>query len=213
MRRFVALVLMVLFVGSNLHVSSASEIVWIEPPTTLEELEYRTPNIVRGRVADDARTILDPLDGAPRSQAVSLELLEVIQGGLGICRTGHTRRTIIIIEPYIPLGSHMPSLAHQEYFFFLSDPFVRRHDSHPEEYDGARFVMWGANGRFLVPRSREAMQYYSAQDLSITEVGLTEEYIRLWEEVIDAYMIWPDIPPRRSIRQLLIEFASRFVQS
>ena len=57
------------------------------------------------------------------------------------------------------------------------------------------------------------MQYYTAQDLSITEAGLTEEYIRLWEEVIDAYMVWPEPPPRRSIRQLLIEFASRFVHS
>ena len=166
---------------------------------TLEELEERVPNIVRGRIGSDARIVYQftsitypdrPTLGHNR---VSLEILEVIQGDL---RVGET---ICILEPYYIFGrtlftwaNYMPSIPYQEYIFFLGyqlTEMITDTIARPEEYVGAYYVRQGEFGRFPVLTDTEAdIQNFSANDLSLGRYANIELYLRLWQDVLDAFI-------------------------
>jgi hypothetical protein len=168
--------------------------------TTLEGLESRATHIVRGRIADDAATILDyatefdPPRFAMGYTVVSLEIYEVFKGDL---TAGDTIR---MLEPYyirngilFARHNYMPSIPYQEYIFFLSpqvDPEWLAHDQQALAYTFP--VVHGSNGRFRVPEhSRVEAQAFTATDLSLgTQSGRfnIDLHRRLWQDVIDAFM-------------------------
>ena len=163
--------------------------------TTLEGLESRANHIVRARVMDDATTVFvppaspSPLNIPPTGHTlVSIEILEVIKGDT---KVGDTIR---IVEPYFirdntlfTFTNYMPSIPYEEYFFFLSNPLVDR-ELFQEEFIGAFPNMHGERGRYRVPSMRAVMQSYSAADLSLGTGANSDLYMRLWQEVIDAFM-------------------------
>ena len=166
--------------------------------TTLEGLEYRSENVVRGRIAGDFKIISQYTNPFHRTEpsysctSVSLEILEVIKGDL---RAGDTIR---IIEPYViekgvlfTTGNYLPSRPGQEYFFFLDGLFDRYFDGDvTEEYiefAGHYFVLHDERGRYLVPDSGTRTQDFTRAELSLGEDSI-DLYMRLYEEVVNAYM-------------------------
>ena len=160
--------------------------------TTLEGLKSRAPNIVRARVADDAAMVFQfndmfrPTELTIGHNVVSIEILEVIKGEISV------GDVIRIIEPYFiyngvlyTMGNYMPSIPHEEYFFFLY--YEHTHEG-VEEFIGAFPIIHGDRGRYRVPSARAAMHSYSAADLSIGTARDSDLYMRLWQEVIDAFM-------------------------
>ena len=180
--------------------------------TTLEGLEYRSANIVRGRVGGDSRMVFQytdyfrPEHRTLGNNIVSLEILEVFQGNL---RVGDI---ITIVEPYEILDgvlhtvlNYLPSVPYKEYFFFLSDPITSLIENpDPEALYGAFWVIQGSTARFPVPVSRADMLNYTAADLSlaretINNLPVNDLYMYLWQSVVDAYMDWsrPPVPAYR----------------
>lgn len=166
--------------------------------TTLEGLEYRSTNIVRGRIADDARVVLLYHENNPSlfvmgHNLVSLEILDVIMGDLSV------GDVITIIEPYyirydilFTHSNYLPSIPQQEYFFFLSAAHIQ---SSSEELEGAFSVVHGDRARFPVPRDRESMVDYTAADLSlaretVNNLPIADLHMNLWHDVIESYMDW-----------------------
>ena len=173
----------------------------------LADLEYGVPNIVRGRLGDDAKIIYQ-YNGDfsfPTHNRVSLEILEVIRGNLVV------GETIAILEPYFiedrvlfTWTNYLPSLPYHEYFFFLGDPLSELRPSgnpRPETFVGAFFVRNGELGRFRVPESNMARgdTTFNTNELSLGSRADTDQYTNLWQEVINAYMDWsrPPIPAYR----------------
>ena len=158
---------------------------------TLADLEYRTPNIVRGRLLNDAHMVFQfgheahPTIVTFGHNVVSLEILEVIKGDL---RAGDTIR---IREPYyihhraLFTGSdYLPSTPYIEYIFFLSNVVT---GSSVEGLNGAFPTADSERSRFPVLCGADA------QDFSDTVFGLgthadVEVYARLWEEVMNAFI-------------------------
>ena len=173
---------------------------------TLEGLESRSSTIVRGRLGDDARIVFqytDPFNPDTPTMGnnmVSLEIVEVIHGGRGLS----VGETIKLIEPYYILDevlftwdNYLPSIPHQEYIFFLTDP---RPDTQVEEFRGAFWVQHGERGRFLIPsdigvlgfeEGDMPLQDFSARDLSLGSYADLDLYMRLWKEVLGAYVNSP----------------------
>ena len=166
-------------------------------PATLDELIERVPNVVRGRLANDAEIVFQfnresqpdhPTTGHNR---VSLEILEVIQGDLTV------GETISILEPYFiqdrvlfSWANYSPSIPYQEYFFFLGDRLADiASELVPPGYEGAFFVLQGYRGRFRVPNiQRFHVQEFSFDELSLGEYTDSYAYTHLWNEVIDAFI-------------------------
>ena len=179
--------------------------------TTFEGLEARAPNIVRGRMGDDARilmefrSIVNPDQHTGGVNLVSFEVLEVIKGnqiGIG--------ETIRIIEPYYILdrvlfthGNYMPSIPHQEYFFFLyyQHTGLGLDGSGLEEMAGAFWTLHGDRSRFPAPINKAGthgfsvyMPNFSASDLGLSPYANIDIYLSIWQEVLDAF-ISRDIRP------------------
>ena len=168
--------------------------------TTLEGLESRAVHIVRGRIGDDAATILDysyefdPPWFVMGYTGVSFEIYEVIKGDLVV------GDTIRILEPhYVRNGiqfirhNYMPSIPHQEYIFFLGHQIDPEWLADDQQALAHMFsVAHGSNGRFLVPEHRNFTPHnFNATDLSLgTGQGMfnIDLHMRLWREVIAAYM-------------------------
>ncbi len=157
--------------------------------TTLEGLEFRASNIVKGVLEDDSRTVYSTRNRSapqPMYSAVTLEILEVIKGDL---KMGDR---ITIIEPFyiedcvlVTSSNYLPSKPNQEYFFYLGNQIT---DLGPEGYEGAHFIIHGERGRYLVPSDEKlSVQEYSRKDLSLggQDNGL---YLELYQEVVNAYM-------------------------
>jgi len=186
--------------------------LWNE--TTVEGLEYRATNVVRGRVLNDSRMVFQfndvfhPDRITTGNNAVSLEIVEVFKGNLNV------GDVITILELYYIVdrtlftdSNYMPSMPYQEYFFFLSEQLTnygRSEEAHfCEGLLNGFWVLHGERGRFLIPSNRVNMvQNYSLSDLSLGTVGDSDLYMRLWQEVIDTYMNWRLPPvPRDRFRQ------------
>ena len=168
--------------------------------TTFTGLEARAPNIVRGRMGDDARVLLTQQQPGGVN-IVSLEILEVIKGEQ--IRVGETIR---IIEPYSIFdgalhtsSGYLPSTPHQEYFFFLH--YQHQHISpgrdrdRLEEMEGAFWTLHGVRSRFLVPINRAQgqsfcvyMPRFSRNELGLGDNANIEIYMSIWQDVLDAYM-------------------------
>ena len=175
----------------HIHVSPAPN--W-RPLESIADLEEMTPNIVRARMGDDAEIVfqineLRPERPSAGHNIVSIEILEVIKGDL------QAGETIRIVEPYyindgtlISFCSYLPSIPGREYFLFLSYPITRERgfEGIPEEYLDAFWVIHGANGRFYIPNAGADLNHFTAEDLSMG--AITDLHLRLWQEVIDAYM-------------------------
>ena len=182
--------------------------------TTLEELQRGTENIVRGRILNDARIIWQfnyasrPTVPSMGHNFVSLEILEVFKGALKI------GDVITIAEPYyvldgvlITYGNYLPSIPYQEYFFFLSG---QNTFPDPEEFVGIFWVSHSYRGRFHIPnrmadvlrlRHNEenlllATSYISNLPLEQATRSISDIYMSLWQEVMEAYMDWtrPPVP-------------------
>lgn len=160
--------------------------------TTLEGLESRAANIARAHVGNDARSVFqfpdapDPTRPQRGHTLTSIEITQVIKGTLAV------GDTITIVEPYyifenvLHTRSHyLPSRPGQEYFFLLGNQLS---EWAPEGYEGAYAVVNSERGRFPVPGSRANMQNYSRKDLSLGTRANLELYMRLWQEVVNAYM-------------------------
>ena len=160
--------------------------------TTLEGLESRASNIVRGRIGNDAHTMFqfDDIDEPTRPQRgytfVSLEITEVIKGDLA------AGSTITIIEPYYIIDGtlytrshYLPSTPGVEYFFFLGSQLS---DLAPDGFEGAYGVLHSERGRYLVTRNIENLQAYDVQYRYLGTRANVELYMRLWREVLEAYM-------------------------
>ena len=158
--------------------------------TTLAGLLYRAENVVRGRMGDDARIVFqfndyfNPERPTGGDNLVSLEILEVIQGNL---RVGDI---ITIVEPYsiedgilYTRDNYLPSIPHQEYFFFLSEQIDSR--VRTEALIGAYWVLHGERSRFPVPASGQNLDEI---DLAFGSHANVELYMRLWQDVLDAFM-------------------------
>lgn len=167
--------------------------------TTLDGLEPRAANIVRGRVGDDARIVLEGNSIFPGMlpmgrNFVSLEILEVIKGDLTV------GETIRIMEPYVihdgtffTWNGYMPSIPHQEYIFFLQEPSAN--PIAEGEAIGAFWVAHGERSRFPVPDNAANIHAFSAatQDFNSDMFGLGSEanvevYMQLWEEVMNEWV-------------------------
>ena len=179
--------------GTFDRVSYGHASTWFEP-TTLEELktEYWAPNVVRGRMADDARIVFERPDRRNSGiNLVSLEILEVIQGNLMV------GETIAIIEPYFitggalrTWGNYMPSTPHQEYFLFLEDQRTIPMDG--ENITGF-FVIYGERGRYPIPSNVAGIQSFSAAMFNDLNFGLgsyadVQTYMQLWEDVMNEWV-------------------------
>ena len=165
--------------------------------TTLEGLESRATYIVRGRIADDATTVLlyndrfDPPRFSMGYTVVSLEIYEVIKGDLTVGDTIRIMETYYIRDDILFVShSYMPSIPHQEYFFFLSFQLTPdRLDPHQQELAYVIPVVHGSRGRYRVPEHRYiAPQTFDATYLSVATNGNMDLHWRLWQEVIAAYM-------------------------
>ena len=186
------------------HYSNFDRVVYesasrIPAEPTLDGISRFATNIVRGRIADDARMGIGE-HGRPAANLVSLEILEVVKGELNV------GEIITIIEPYIidnrvltTWDNYMPSTPNQEYFFFLHPPATRMNAS--EEFVGSFWVSQGERGRFPVPGGQSTMQAFDdtgafsadTQDFSAAVFGLgshadVDVYMSLWEEVMNAFM-------------------------
>ncbi|MEL7623726.1 MAG: hypothetical protein AAGU12_09065 [Clostridiales bacterium] len=164
--------------------------------TTLDGLESRASNIVRGVVSNDARNVLHyfpGIDPIPLYSAITFEVLEVIQGD-GDVKAGDI---MTILEPYyiidrilVTRGNYLPSTPHQEYIFFLGNrvPDTLEEGYGPQGYEGAHFVIHCERGRYLVPNGEVPnIKAYSNKELSLGEQD-TELYRSLYQEVVDAYL-------------------------
>jgi len=184
--------------------------------TTLEGLESRSENIVRGRILNDARMVFqfsqfDPTVVNIGHNFVSLEILEVVKGDLNV------GEIITLAEPYyveervlITHANYLPSIPYQEYFFFLS---AQRTNPDPEEFAGIFWVLQENRGRFHIPNSRAdisrlrhnaenlvlATTYISNLPMMEARLTVNDIYMSLWQEVIETYMDWrhPPIPNYR----------------
>jgi hypothetical protein len=170
--------------------------------TTLEELKSRTTHIVRGRIADNATTVLlynfeyDPPRPSLHHTIVTFEIYEVIKGNLTVGETIKIREPYYIRDRILTMRfNYMPSIPHQEYIFFLTnqttpDRIVPGHEKIVHTF----LVVQGVNGRFLVPDFGDGyvdLQTFTAEDLSLGSSGgrfNIDLHRRLWQEVIDAYM-------------------------
>lgn len=180
------------------HYGSFNEVIYMPGTrlffeTTLDGLESRATHIVRGRIGNDARIVYqhsDPYDPSRITRGdntVSLEIFEVIAGNLTV------GETISILEPYyiidgvfFTFADYMPSTAYQEYIFFLS---AQLGDRFPENLRGRFPVVNDERGRFPVLNDTRAdIQGFSSADLGLGTYANAELYMRLWQEVIDAYM-------------------------
>jgi len=185
--------------------------------TTLEGLQrFGTENIVRGRILNDARMVLQFSQFRPDEIImghifVSLEILEVFKGNLSVGDVITLAESYYIADSVlITHANYLPSIPYQEYFFFLSG---QRTNPEPEEFAGIFWTMHDYRSRFPVPDSRADMSrllnnvedlvlatsYIS--NLPMTEARLTvnEIYMNLWQEVIEVFMDWrrPPIPSYR----------------
>jgi len=199
------------------HYESFSEVmystggIWLRPPPTLEG-RMPSPNIVRGRMGNDARIIYTE-DGFPSVNMVSLEVLEVIKGELSV------GETIRIVEQYLIRGGvlfsrddYLPSIPYQEYIFFLET-----HRTEPTLCGSisAFWVIDGERARFPIPigRGRAAsLTYYlgedgrfcaSTQNFNSAIFGLGSHanidiYMQLWEDVMNEFVL-PSIPDMTGI--------------
>ena len=166
---------------------------------TLEGLEGFAPNIVRGRVMDDAEIF-------SRVNLVSLEILEVIQGNLTV------GETIRIVEQYFIYdgvlfahSDYLPSIPYQEYIFFLEPQIPGR----AEELADAFWVADDDRGRYPIPGGlgrASIVQYLgedgtfcaTTQNFNSAIFGLgshadVDIYMQLWEDVMNAYVL-PGLP-------------------
>jgi hypothetical protein len=155
--------------------------------TTLEGLERRATNIVRGRIMNDARMVLR-VNGriTTGNNLVSFEIYEVIKGDLSV------GDVITISEPYYIVdrrffthSNYMPSIPYQEYIFFLSE---QRTAPSPPEFVGIFPVIHGDRGRYRVPSGGRAMEAYTASELSVGTAGNFDLYMYLWRAVIEAFV-------------------------
>lgn len=149
-----------------------------------------THNVVRGRLADDARRpVLD--DGTVNGPHTfsSLEILEVYMGDLEV------GDTITLAEPYFisdgtlfTYHNYLPSVPNQEYIFFLEDSITNPvHDV----YYGIHFLSMGHRARFPIPVSLNenvAMHGLTARELSLGSDHNFEIYLSIWQEVIDTFL-------------------------
>jgi len=166
-------------------------------PDNIEELEEGVPNIVRGRMGNDAEIVFqfndyyNPTRPTGGHNRVSLEILEVIRGGLSV------GETISVLEPYriedrvlFTIADYLPSTPGREYIFLLGYKQGEENwpngDQIPEEYVGAHFVWRGMFGRFPVPE--RPIREYTREELSLTPYADMELYLRLWQEAIDTYI-------------------------
>ena len=184
-------------------------------PSDLEELMYDVPNIVRGRIGNDP-TIVYQYNGDfrfPTHNKVSLEIIEVMRGDLQVGETIH------ILEPYriedgvlFSATNYMPSLPYHEYFFFLGYQLTEIRPSgnlRPDSFIGAYFVWNGEFGRFRVPDSTMMRTHgeaaFNEAELSLGRRADTDLYMKLWQQVVDAYMDWgrlPHISQRFEVREV-----------
>ena len=161
--------------------------------TTLDGLESRAANIVRGRISGDSEMIFsrsNNINGRPSPlySVISLDLTEVIKGELV------AGETIRIIEPFYidnrilyTRGNYLPSREGQEYVFYLHTP-APESDSASLGIVGAHFVLHQDRGRYLVPsESQLEAGSFTREELSLGEKD-TDIYMNLYQEVIDAYM-------------------------
>lgn len=185
--------------------------------TTFEELELWSENIVRGRILNDARmvfqfnSISQPTVPTMGHNFVSLEILEVFKGDLSV------GDIITLAEPYriingvlITPSNYLPSIPYQEYFFFLSE---QRTNPEPADHYGIFWLEHDYRSRFHIPNNRAdiAMLSRNAESLVLATTYISrlpmeraiftanETYVRLWQDVIEAYMDWrrPAIPSFR----------------
>ena len=156
---------------------------------TLEGLEERAYSIVRGILADDARTIYTTRNRTspdPLHTLVTFTVSEVFKGDI------EPGAVVRIIEPYFISGgilytvhNYMPSRANQEYIFFLGNMTT---DLSPEESRGAHFVVHLERGRYLVPSNPyRAARSFTRRELSLGDY-CTELYYTLYEDVLDAFV-------------------------
>ena len=184
--------------------STASAIYFADD---LEILMAIAPNVVRGRMGDDARNLMGR--GSFIGNIVSFEIIEVIQGDLSV------GEVIRLKEPYTISGgtlrtplNYLPSIPHQEYILFLhsatNDPVA------VGEAIGAFWVRHGERGRFPMPGPSgpgartlvSVMQYLGndgtfdsdTQNFASAVFGLgshanVEVYASIWEEVMNEYVL------------------------
>ena len=174
--------------------------------TTVQELQIWSDNIVRGRILNDARIVWEHPDWG--HNFVSLEILEVIKGDIGV------GDIITLVESYyildgvlITYSNYLPSIPYQEYFFFLTEQITA---PSPEMYVGAFWLAQSYRSRFHIPNSRAdisrlrhneeslilATTYISNLPLEEAILTISDIYMSLWQEVIGAYMDWsrPPVP-------------------
>lgn len=159
--------------------------------TTLEGLEKRAPNIIKARPIDNSGAVFYMLDDTPDSTLREMEIIDVFQGDL---KPGEI---IKIMEPYCIVGrtlyvrrNYLPSKQNQEYIFFLSDASVRFNPErkNAEAAIGAFLPAHGERSRYpITSDGRMKANDYSREELSLGK-GNTDLYMRLYQEVIDAYM-------------------------
>ena len=170
------------------HYGSFNEVVYYHGTrlfyfTEFEEFEFAVPNIVRGRMLDDARMLIGRND-RPIANIVSFEILEVFKGDL------IPGESIRIMEPYFieydvlfTRGNYMPSTPYQDYIFFLSA--VSTSPAATGEAVGSFWVFHSERGRFPVPASGQDLDEI---DLALGSHANVEVYMRLWQEVVDAFI-------------------------
>ena len=184
------------------EVSYSTGGIWLRPPPTLEG-RMSTPYIVRGRMGNDARIIYTE-EGFPSVNMVSLEVLEVFNGELGV------GETIRIVEQYFiedgvlfTRDNYLPSIPYQEYIFFFGPHIPRR-----AALEGAFWVSDGDRGRYPIPgadgrgRALSITQYLgddgrfcaSTQNFSSAVFGLgsyadVDIYMQLWEDVMNEFVL------------------------
>ena len=200
MKRLYVFVFFVFFLigcdGLSDAISQYDKVQYIEPTVlyyanTLEGLQEKSYNIVKGRLGDDSSTVTALLGRGmptPVYSIVSLDVVEVIKGDL---KGG---QEIKIIEPYYisnrilwTMGNYLPSKANQEYIFFLDYP-IDESEGAPEGCVGAYFVLHEERGRYLVPSAdRSLADGFTREELSLGEKN-TDLYMTLYNEVINTYL-------------------------
>jgi len=167
--------------------------------TTLDELKSETPNVVRGRLLNDAEIIFQfndafrPNHPTAGHNAVSLEIIEVFQGNLV------AGEVVRILEPYVirdrtlqTFADYLPSIPYQEYIFFLGNQLADTASEYvPPGYESSFFVREAYRGRYRVLNNNinalEA-QNFDMNELSLGNYADSNEYMSLWQEVMSAFM-------------------------
>jgi len=161
--------------------------------TEFEVFAVGAPNIVRGRMGDDARIIMH--NNLPLANIVSFEVFEVIEGDITV------GETIRIKEPYyiengtfFTWNNYHPSIPHQEYVFFL-DSAATASEGSVGEAIGAFWTFHGERSRHPVPINAPDIHAFSAatQDFGTGVFGLgsganVEVYMQLWEDVMNEWV-------------------------